>query len=111
MRLIQAAILSAVFVSGPTWADCLFLAAKNCAQIQVTQILQKGTGEICVAKTEQKSPGKTSEILTVFFKTCPKPGLTMTGDLMQRSDITIEGMASCQYEFKPNKTCEPSLSK
>ena len=100
-------ILKLTFVLGLTlcgsigFADCKPLEAKSCVKIKVKKIIQERS-QFCVANTKVAGIRKTTP---VFFQECPKKGSNLNGDLKQRSDITIEGMAACGYEFVANAAC------
>ncbi|MGZ5278771.1 MAG: hypothetical protein ACXWC9_02440 [Pseudobdellovibrionaceae bacterium] len=103
MKFILFLLLSAATT---VWADCEFLPAQTCVEFMVTEILERGSGKtrkMCIAKVIMSSDHSESR---VFFRSCPKPDTVFRGNLNQRDDMTLENMATCDYEFKKNRTCQ-----
>ncbi|MBC7465787.1 MAG: hypothetical protein H7256_07330 [Bdellovibrio sp.] len=89
------------FLSTVSFADCAVLEAKSCVRIKLKKVIED-RNKFCVANAKVSGLKKPTK---VFFRECPEKGSVIKGDLKQRSDITIEGMAACQYEFVPNSAC------
>ncbi|MBY0414985.1 MAG: hypothetical protein K2Q18_12520 [Bdellovibrionales bacterium] len=88
--------------SNSVWADCVFLPEKKCVNLQFVEVVTIGKEEMCLGKVINLKD-KSEE--RVFFLHCPKKGSFFSGNLVQRSDMTLEGMASCRYEVKTNSEC------
>jgi len=87
-------------------AECVFMPDRKCVEFKFIEAIEKGTGktgQMCLGKVILSADQSESQ---VFFRSCPKPGTVLQGDLNQRSDMTIEGMAACHYQFKKNDSCK-----
>lgn len=101
MKFLGALVLGLSFFSTVSFADCAALEAKSCVEVKLKKVIEDRS-KFCVANTKVSGLKKTTK---VFFQECPAKGSVLKGDLKQRSDITIEGMAACQYEFVANAAC------
>ncbi len=102
-----SAFLILLFTTSLSLADCMMIPPQTCVEIQLTQVLSKGQQGNCLAKVAIK--GKQPRDISVYFDSCPGADQSLRGDLKQRADITVENMAACQYEFKPNKVCSKKI--
>jgi hypothetical protein len=100
MRTIAFILL--VVLPHLSFGDCISLPPKKCVKLKALDLTEAWPGAFCVNKVELIAD---SSQLDVFFKSCPKKGDIFTGNLIQRADITITGMAVCRYEFQADLNC------
>jgi len=88
------------------WAECPYMPDRKCVEFKFIEAIEKGTGktaQMCLGKVILSADQSESQ---VFFRSCPKPETVLQGDLNQRSDMTIEDMAACRYQYKKNDSCK-----
>ncbi len=103
----QAVILLFLCICIRSWGECISLPPKKCIELKFLEMLTVGKKSMCLGLailSDDKSQKK------IFFHNCPKIGMLLRGDPSQRSDITAESMAQCNYEFKENQACKINVA-
>ena len=102
---MRALIFILIFLITPhhILADCVNLLPLKCVKFKASEATPiKGT-ESCLS-TVLILPGNTKHEV-YFEERCPNKNDVLIGNLTQRPDITIDGYASCTYEFTQEMGC------
>ncbi len=105
MLLIKYCVILLIgfFVALPVHAECKYQPDINSIKLTVVGFVVKwGQGQ-CVAVCEKNLDKK--DLISIYFQHCPEKGATLSGNIHQRSDITIEQQAPCFYEFRQKEFC------